>query len=92
LNNVDFYREVFNQLLGSKEINLILVENVANKIEREYKYALSYFYERFETGMYVEIIDPIKNTLGIFCKKVAPILLDLKINKKNTMLIYGRVK
>jgi hypothetical protein len=69
---------VRDSLLNSKEFNLQVVKNFAIEIENEYDYALSYFYDKIETKMYIEIIEPIQNTLNIFCTKIQPILEKFK--------------
>ena len=65
-------------LLGTKEFNLLKVKNFATKIEEQYDYSLSYFYDKIETQTYNDIIEPIRNTLNIFCTKTKPILEKLK--------------
>ena len=65
-------------LLSRNEFNLQIIKNFATEIEKQYDYALSYFYDKIDTGMYNDIIEPIKNTLNIFCTKAKPILEKLK--------------
>lgn len=65
-------------MLGLKEINLLIVKSFATSIEREYNYSISYFYDAMEKKMYIEIIEPIRKTIQLFCKKVKPTLLKLK--------------
>ena len=67
-----------DQLLGCKTFNLLTVNAFAVQIEKEWDYVLSYFYDKLETGMYTEIINPIKKTLNLFCKRVNFILRELK--------------
>jgi len=75
---INFKKGVVDQLLGCKTFNLLIVSSFATRIEQEYKYALSYFYDNLEKGMYFDIIEPIKKTLSLFCKKVEVILRGLK--------------
>jgi len=69
---------VRDQLLGCKVFNLQVANAFAIQIEKDWDYALSYFYDKLETGMYSEIINPIKNTLNLFCKNVTTTLQQLK--------------
>jgi hypothetical protein len=78
LNKLDFEKAVIDTLLGAKEFNLIKIKNFATKIEEQYDYSLSYFYDMIETQMYNDIIEPIQKTLNIFCTKTKPILEKLK--------------
>ena len=65
---------------------------IANEIENEYDYSLSYFYDAMEKGMYIEIINPIKNTLNIFCKKIKQNLEKLKIYRDERLWVERNLK
>lgn len=60
---------------------------IAKEIEKEYEYALSYFYDAMEKRLYLEILEPIKNTINIFCKKVGYSLRKLKNYKDERLWV-----
>jgi len=72
------------ELLDCKTINLGLVNGLANSLEYEYDFVLSYFYDEMEKNYNGDILIAIKKTISLLCKRIKLTLqLIQKIKEEN---------
>jgi len=84
---IDFRRAVLDELLECKTVDLSIVEGIAKALEREYDYAISYFYDAMEKDWKGDILKCIDNATSLLCDRInyiIRIIEDIKNGRKNT--------